>query len=229
MIDQLAEHCYGYGHWNAPYWFIGLEEGKGPKETADNLKRLEAWSKLQEEGLCDCAEFHYQIGERSWHGDKARLQATWRPLILLLKTAHDEKIGREELLTYQRTLWGSSTGDTCLIELSGLAAKSLQIEIDRESFRQKRIAFLKDRLSKNQPKLIVMYGTSYQKYWEQIAGADLIRDDLVLCGSTLVAFTPHPVARKRTNENWIELGKKIRAQLAKSCRASTTIPPALRT
>ena len=23
---ELAENCYGYGCWEAPYWFIGIEE-----------------------------------------------------------------------------------------------------------------------------------------------------------------------------------------------------------
>lgn len=32
-MSRMARDCYGYGRWDAPYWFIGLEEGMGPNQT----------------------------------------------------------------------------------------------------------------------------------------------------------------------------------------------------
>jgi hypothetical protein len=43
----MAREWYGYGWWEAPFWFIGPEPGRPEKE--DSLKkRCEAWIKLGE-------------------------------------------------------------------------------------------------------------------------------------------------------------------------------------
>jgi len=64
----LAQSCFGYGNWAAPYWFIGLEEGLGKDEQQDVekslRKRCEAFLELNREGLCDCKTFHEEIGEK---------------------------------------------------------------------------------------------------------------------------------------------------------------------
>jgi hypothetical protein len=26
-LEEMARECFGYGRWDAQYWFIGLEEG----------------------------------------------------------------------------------------------------------------------------------------------------------------------------------------------------------
>src|SRR5580704_14134374 len=45
-IELAAEHPYGYGCWNAPYWFIGPEPAMKKKE-GDNLEeRCRAWYDL---------------------------------------------------------------------------------------------------------------------------------------------------------------------------------------
>jgi hypothetical protein len=28
-LDPMAEHLFGYGRWDAPFWFIGSEAGMG--------------------------------------------------------------------------------------------------------------------------------------------------------------------------------------------------------
>lgn len=33
-----AQHFYGYGYWNSPYWFVGMEEGGGGSRTFINTK-----------------------------------------------------------------------------------------------------------------------------------------------------------------------------------------------
>jgi hypothetical protein len=63
-IREMAGRCYGYGRWDAPYWFIGQEQGMA-RDEKNNLKpRVEAWLYLGGCELSDCREFHERIGEK---------------------------------------------------------------------------------------------------------------------------------------------------------------------
>ena len=84
--SEMARHWYGHGRWDYPYWFIGPEPGQARSENHDFQPRLEAWRHSGAGELCDCQAFHDHLSEKRWHGEKPRLQPTWRPLILLLMT-----------------------------------------------------------------------------------------------------------------------------------------------
>lgn len=202
---------YGYGLWEAPYWFIGPEQGKGRKEAADNTQRVNAWFRLGATSLCDNHDFHCLIGEKDWHKEKPNLQPTWRPLMLLLKTFLNEPSDNDSLRAYQRDLWGRVNGGTaCLIELSGLAVRSSRERMDRGQFRPERIKIIHERMLRHKPEFVVMYGANDKVYWEEIAGCALVCDDVVKVGTTMIAFAPHPNTRGRKNTDWVELGKKLR-------------------
>ena len=65
-IKGMARRCYGYGRWDAPYWFIGLGEGMTPGTSIQT--RVEAWRHhSRETGLSDCRAFHEHIGETRFH------------------------------------------------------------------------------------------------------------------------------------------------------------------
>jgi hypothetical protein len=111
---EMARRSYGYGRWDAPYWFIGPEQGKGQAESSGNSQRVNAWQKLGQNELCDCLDFHAQISDMSWHRGRPSLQPTWRPLILLLKTFLNQPSDIESLREYQRDRWGRvKGGETC--------------------------------------------------------------------------------------------------------------------
>jgi hypothetical protein len=208
---EMARRFYGYGRWDAPYWFIGPEQGKGPKETGDNTPRVNAWLQLGGADLCDCRDFHDLIGEKNWHKETPRLQSTWRPLMALLMTFLGEPANKGTLRDYQRDRWGRvSGGETCVIELSGLPARNSRVPMPREQFRQERIEIIRQRMITYKPRLVVMYGVSEKAHWEQIAGAALEPDRFLQRESSILGFTRHPAARRRENNDWEELGKKLR-------------------
>jgi len=207
VIAEMALRSYGYGRWDAPYWFIGPEQGQRP--TEDDDLRPKAWRELGSREVCDCKEFSRAINEHAWHRD-GKLQPTWRPLILLLMTFLGRPADKESLRDYQRTRWGRADGETCVIELSGLAANNLGIPRDRESFRQKRIDVIRERLRQNRPKLIIMYGTAQRQSWESIAGQSFPPENVLVSHNSILALTPHPVKHGLSNAYWEELGQKLR-------------------
>jgi hypothetical protein len=210
----MALRHYGYGHWDAPYWFIGPEEGKGRGEIAENAPRVKAWFKLGGNELSDCRDFHRLIRESAWHKDKPNLQPTWRPLILLLKTFLGEDTDQDDLRAFQRDRWGrTSGGQTCVIELSGVAARNLKTPAGRKQFLNERIEVIRERMLAHKPEFVVMYGVGAEKHWRTIAaGCTLVRDDVVRLGSTMVAYAPHPGDHGREDTAWEELGRKLRAK-----------------
>jgi hypothetical protein len=120
-IQDLARDCFGYGRWDKPYWFIGLEEGM----SGSLPDRIRAFKEQNQDGLCDCKEFHLAIGDHSHHGERADVQSTWRGLMLFLLAYLEKPHSTGDLLAYQREQLGSAAGETALIELWGLPAKSL--------------------------------------------------------------------------------------------------------
>ena len=210
---EMARDCFGYGRWDAPYWFIGPEQGKGKGEPDGNDQRARAWFQLGKTELCDCLEFHAQIGDMSWHTGRPSLQRTWRPLILLLKAFLDQPSDLESLRAYQRDRWGRvKERETCVVELSGLAARSLREPVDRVRFREERVLTIRRRMLSSRPVFVVMYGLNERSDWEKIAGCPLVRDGVVKVGQTMIAFAPHPQDHGRRNSDWTDLGAKLRLE-----------------
>jgi len=214
----LAESCYGYGRWDAPYWFIGIEERLSPSDKGDRTKRARVFEELNIDGLCDSHEFHYRIGEDRWRNE---LQFTWGRLIWLLKRYLKESADDSRLLEYQISSWGSSEGVTCVAELYGLPADST-IEgrrLDRERFkdckdqfdniRMCRIKRMRFKLIEHMPQLVVFYGKTQTKYWAEIANCELHFDKVVRSGTTNFVFTCHPNMHGRKREQWEVLGSRL--------------------
>jgi len=117
---------------------------------------------------------------------------------------------KDTLRNYQRDKWGSlseETGETCVIELSGLAARSLEEGQNLAQYLPERIEVICGRIRDHRPKLVVVYGRT------QIAGITFPPEpkNFVRCGPTVLAFARHPNARAHEGDQyWIELGRHLR-------------------
>lgn len=96
-----------------------------------------------------------------------------------------------------------------MIELSGLAARSSRVPVERERFRQETIEIIRQRLLRSKPVFVVMYGVNERPYWEKIAGSPLVRDGVLKAGATMIAFAPHPQDHGRRNVDWAKLGEML--------------------
>lgn len=217
-----AERWFGYGRWDAPYWFVGKEPG-----GTDEPEQYASWLRLGGGELIDCrahdADCATAASPMMWHGEWGRLQPTWRPLIaLLLAYQGAPTYDKGAVWTYQDERWGSTTGDTALIELSALAAPSTSVtEALRLTHLPERIAAIRARVVEHRPKFVLFYGAGrdpifgapYIERWSEIAGEALEPNVLVRRDDTAYVATPHPTAYGLTNAFWTELGRRLAAML----------------
>lgn len=220
QIEKMARQCYGYGRWDAPYWFIGLGEGMGSESL---YKRAEAWGELQNEGLCDCRAFHERIRENRWHEKPVQFQPTWRRLMLLLMTFLERDGDDDSLLRkYQSGEWGIREGETCACELFGLPAPNFKTyktlmngrfnPEESKDILQKRIEFIRCKISCHNPIFVVMYGRGARKQWRAIADCSLPDDTICKLGSTMMVSAIHPTAHGVEDAYWVNLGERLRLQ-----------------
>jgi hypothetical protein len=228
-----AKDWYGYGTWNAPYWFIGPEPGMA-KNEGDNLEaRCDAWEKLGSPELLDCALHHRTFGLTKWHDRTVSMnlpingatmrpptQSTWRRLIALLLAYKGERTDNDAIGDYQASSWGSTSGETCVVELSALAANSLATVRDRGTFLDERCAHLRKRMLENKPVFAVMYGLRAKMSYEGIACAQFDANGYAWVGQTLCVIVKHPTARRGHPPMWwAAKGQQMRMAIANHCEA----------
>lgn len=65
-------------------------------------------------------------------------------------------------------------GETCVAEISALAARGMTVDRDRITFREERVRHLRDRVLEYAPTFVVMYGggKSLQRSWNTIASGN---------------------------------------------------------
>jgi len=210
----MAEHFYGYGRWNAPYWFIGPEAGMGKDGTDNLLARYEAWRQLRCAPVVDCAEHHRRFGFTKWHEPHPPTQATWRQLIRLLLAYKGQEPSLDDIRAYQRDHWGRTNGETCVIELSGISAPNMSEQRDRITFLSRRIERIRQEAKEHHPVFILMYGEGQRAEWKKIAGGDFNADRFRLIGGTVAAVALHPVSHGISNDYWTEMGQRLRTAQA---------------
>jgi hypothetical protein len=134
-------------------------------------------------------------------------------LILLLQAFLGEDTAKDSLRAYQAVGWGAEGGETCAIEPSSCAAKSLRHDQPlRLHAVESRIATLRLRIAEYRPTFILMYSTGpiYRKAWEKIApfhGADICRVE-----DTVAMITPSPAAYRYTDADWIGVARKLKTR-----------------
>ena len=224
MIEAYCKQFFGYGRWDAPIWFVGLEEaGAGTPEELQS--RLLAWDQRGRRELEDAPTFYPACGQNQWHGQGATLQKpTWRQLMRMLLLARGEPIGENALLEYQQQDFGAFAGNVCLTELSPLPTRNqthwpyadhaglpgwLQT---RDQFMEKilpaRIATLREKIAIHHPRAVLFYFWKHRQSAEAVAGGEFqlllhgdscgaLRDELLGFSHTGTQYfiTGHPAAQ----------------------------------
>lgn len=127
LFWAYCDQFYGYGNWNAPIWFIGIEEG-GVTTRDQAQARMEAWNDTGRGHLKDlpaqCAAIQALEQEQPlrWFRQGAGPQPTWKQLIRLLLQAQgglraDPAEQEQQILNFQQNQWGRTTGGVCDLSL----------------------------------------------------------------------------------------------------------------
>lgn len=232
LLGEFSQNFYGYGNYGGQFWFIGMEEGGG-NSFAEVAKRLDAWRLRGRRELDDVAEYHTTIGVTHLFDDMPKLQPTWKMLIRILLSSDGRIPTIEQVREYQRASLGRQAGNTCLVELLPLPSpstgrwlyaqhSSLPYLANRRIYKQtclaSRSAHLRERINEYRPAAVVFYGFSYLKYWQAIAGVNLLHESDGVYhgrdGATLFIVTKHPAATGVTNEYFHQVGRLIHADIS---------------
>ena len=115
VLKYWIDNFYGYGSWNAKFWFIGYEESGGdiPEEIADRLNYFYE-QQHSDQQLCDLRELYRHVnfrveGPRADRfanlydyrfGNHATLHGLWKNLIAFVHGYRSEEL--PDLITYQK-------------------------------------------------------------------------------------------------------------------------------
>jgi hypothetical protein len=102
--------------------------------------------------------------------------------------------------------------ESCVIELSALAAPKIDAPGDHLLFLEERIKEIRQRILDHKPTFVVMYGEVRKQCWEAIASRPFGPDNILTIGPTIVAFARHPVSYGLPSHYWFELAMKLRCQ-----------------
>jgi len=233
LLTSFIDNFYGYGNYQAPYWFIGMEEGGG--ETFEEINmRLQAWQQRGRQELEDLAEYHKAIGITKFFIDPAKLQRTWNKLIRILLAAEGRDTSILNVRDYQSNYLGRTGGSSCLTELLPLPSPGTNkwlhyAEHSKHSFLATRIKYechvkplrilqLRNMIAKYKPNTVVFYGTTKLNDWNNIADIHLniLKSHEVYYGSakgTTYLVVKHPVSYGATNMYFQNIGALIRSGL----------------
>ncbi len=150
------------------------------------------------------------------------MQETWRRLIRLLLAYEGKRCDNDAVGDYQCENWGAEDGETCVVELSALAANSILIKRDRKRFRDDRVTTLAQRLEESGAKFAVLYGLECRDDFEVIAGGPFDELGYRWRGGTLCVLATHPVTHGVPDSWWIAKGQEMR-RLVDGCRGSIPI------
>lgn len=199
LLNKYIESFYGFGSYNAKYWFIGMEPGS-TDPLGQLKKRLNAWKKAKCPDLhSDIKQYHEDICEpESFQGDpkngKPNIQRTWGALIrtvLAIENPNQDLGDKAIIRAYQKDKLARRDGNECLLELFPMPCKGkndwqyqgwgetrkikdlLQCkEHYRNMIKGHRIKCLQKMINerKSTAGAVIFYGLGYFNYWCQVMG-----------------------------------------------------------
>ena len=181
---------WGYGSFNAPVWFVGMEEGL----PALDAEQLEARFRVtQGRPLVDIRqEMAPVLGHMKWFKEPYPIQATWKYLIALHLCLKDgQRPSRADIALFQGMRFADTAiAATAAIELMplpsskahqstwlygsypglGLASRSEYLA----KYKPSRVRQLRELIGRFLPRLVIFHSVSYVEDWEAVCGISKI-------------------------------------------------------
>lgn len=232
LLAKFIDGFYGYGSYQSPVWFIGMEEGGG-NSMAEIERRLTLWKTRGHRETEDLALYHEALGMGEYFREPVKNQATWNKLIRIALSAANQPVTLETVKAYQQKRFGRLDGEACLLELLPLPSpgtghwlygeqSNLPALTDRAAYREHyaplRVKQIRQRVLMYQPQTVVFYSSSawYRAWWQKIAGVEFetrSADGMsyYTAGTRpLFVVTAHPTAQGVTLDYFHQIGEYIR-------------------
>jgi hypothetical protein len=228
LLEKFIHSFFGYGNYEADYWFVGMEEGGGG--TLEEISsRLGTWDSRAGQELEDIRTYHEALQLDSFFKDPVVLQPTWAQLIRIFLAASGLSADIEAIKSFQKEKLGRQGGNTCLVELMPLPSPGtsrwfyskwsrLPYLRTRDTYKTAilpmRLDHLKNRIKEYRPRYVVFYGKGYWTSWKKITGTKITLVQpygFGMCRTDVTQFlvTQHPAARGARNEYFIAAGKLL--------------------
>ena len=131
-LKYWIDNFYGYGSWQARFWFVGYEESSGdtPEDVAGKFNYFFNLKDVSTPTLCDIRELYRHVPFRAdgpravkfsnlndyRFGSQATLHGAWKNLIAFVHGYQNENL--PDLLEYQKNSFAlTSTSNEALIQL----------------------------------------------------------------------------------------------------------------
>ena len=231
LIKRRIENFWGYGSFEAPVWFVGMEEGRDPKANEDDLeKRFRVadgkYTVDMRRDMMNVSD-HIKFFE---HGGP--IQASWQYLVALyLFLENNLEPTTEDVREYQ-TLY---LGDDLRKETAGIELMPLPSQHADEltwlykkynvpglgsrkdylnTYKSKRVYELGKLIERHEPKLVIFHSLTYMNDWIQIIGQkpDKITRQMYFLKTYPTSFgiVPQGSTPGMSYERCYEYGEKIR-------------------
>ena len=182
LIERRLRMFWGYGSFEAPVWFVGMEEGLGGTDKSELGNRFIASDGKQTIDIRrDMLDVPLHMA--FFTPPRPRLQPTLMyPIALSLYLKHKKKPTQDEIRSHQAHEFGdidkcisssfdlmplpsrSTNEDTWLYSRSGVDSLSSRKKY-LETHLPRRVAELGQLVQKHNPKLVIFYSIKYKSYW----------------------------------------------------------------
>lgn len=187
IIQKRLELFWGYGNFEAPVWFVGMEEGLGKNTSVKELEArfVAADGKMTVDMRRDMAQVPDHI---RFFKESAPVQASWKyPIALYLYLKNRKEPSKQDIRDYQMYMLGDSelkndaaielmplpshkaNEDTWIYDKYGIFGLGSRSEY-LNAYKPKRVRELANLIEIHSPKLVIFYSKSYLPDWIQIIG-----------------------------------------------------------
>jgi hypothetical protein len=130
VLKHWIDNFYGYGSWDAKFWFVAYEEGGGehPEEVAEKINYFSKTNRGGADELCDIRDLYSHVGMRLEgsranlfanrfeyrFGKKAVQDTVWKNLIAFIHGYKNKKL--PDPLAYQQNNFATPSGNEALMQ-----------------------------------------------------------------------------------------------------------------
>jgi hypothetical protein len=230
LIQWRLENFWGYGSFDAPVWFVGMEEGLSAEDERDICLRFRAtYGKLLADIRHDMTEV---AGHMRWFRWPFPLQQTIKWSIkLYLFLREGQRPTNHAIAEFQRIEYadGQQTTQLDLMPLPCRKANEDTWFYDNydllflnsrsrylERYKPIRTDKLRELVRRHQPKIVIFSSTGYLGKWETVSGVTLnkLTRQMYFSQTNHTSFCVITQARGMSNERLYEYADLIRPRLA---------------